>query len=300
MKLNYRERIILIIAIVVVIFGVGIFVFIKPKYERMKSNKEQFEKLDKEWKTQLTKFQDIPERQNIVRETYQKGLDISKHFTDEMTSVEMDEYIQSLLNTEENIKNKASVRQSNNVTDEQTTSIGYFFYTPNIVTYPLYEAADLNGSLAQEAADKLKEANILAARKSQTISDGEQSFTIRIKYQDLMTFLDKVISEAKSRDDSMLITGIKVENADFHDGTPGVKKEDENGQANDDEDDDNNQAQQNQDPNANAANTFKPGYDDVTITYKALYIQEPREPDVGPDYDETIWNGNEWRQTVAE
>jgi len=297
MKLNYRERIILIIAIVVVIFGVGIFVFIKPKYEQMKTSKELFEKLDKEWKTQLTKFQDIPERQNIVRDTYKKGLDISQHFTNEMTSVEMDEYIQSLLNTEETIKNKASVRQSNNVTDEQTTSIGYFYYTPNIVTYPLYEAADLDGSLAKEAAEKLKESNILAARKSQTISDGEQTFTIRIKYQDLMTFLDKVNEEAKSRDDAMLITGIKVDGADFNDGVPGQKKDDD-AQANDDEDENDNQNQQNKDPNANKQ--IKPGYDDVTITYKALYIQEPREPDVGPDYDETIWNGNEWRQVAAE
>jgi hypothetical protein len=298
MKLNYRERIILIIAIVVVIFGVGIFVFIKPKYEKMKSNKEQFERLDKEWKTQLTKFQDIPERQQMVKDTYKKGLDISQHFTDEMTSVQMDEYIQSLLNTEENIKNKASAKQSNTLKDEQTTSIGYFYYTPNIVTYPLYEAADLNGTLAKEAAEKLKESNILSARKSQTISGGEQTFTIRIKYQDLMTFLDKVISEAKSKDDSMLITGVKVDGADFNDGTPGQKKDDENAQNNDDEDEDDNQNQQNKDPNANKV--IKPGYADVTITYKALYIQEPREPEVGPDYDETIWNGNEWRQVAAE
>ena len=41
MKLSYRERIILIVAIILVILGIGIFVFIKPKYEKMTSNKEK-------------------------------------------------------------------------------------------------------------------------------------------------------------------------------------------------------------------------------------------------------------------
>ena len=297
MKLSYRERIILIIAIVIVIFGVGIFVFIKPKYERMTQNKELCDKLEKEWQVQLTKFKEIPERQDTVNQTYQKGLKMSEHFTPEMTSVQMDEFIQSLMNNEEFIKNKASAKDTTTLKDESTTSISYFYYTPNIVTYPLYEAADLDGSLAKEAAEKLKEANILAARKSQTISGGEQTFTVLIKYQDLMEFLNKVISVSKEKDDTMLITGIKVKDAAFNDGTK--KGDDEKNQdAQDDEDEDDNNNQQQQNPNGQEK--VKRGYSEVTITYRALYIQEPRKPDVGPDYDETIWDGNEWRQKVAE
>ena len=297
MKLSYRERIILIVAIILVILGIGIFVFIKPKYEKMTSNKEKYEKLDKEWKTQLAKFDDIPVRQNLVREGYQKGLDISKHFTDEMTSVEMDELLQSYMNTEEFIKNEASVKQSMSVTDEKTNSISYFFYTPNVVTYPLYEAADLDGSLAKEASEKLFEANTLKARRSQTISGGEETFTVRIKYEDLMTFLDKIVSEAGSRDDAMLITGVKLSDASFNDGTPGKEEEVEAAQL---DDEGNPIQQQNNDDDKKKKDTIKRGYADVTVTYKALYIQEPREPEVGPEYDASIWKGNEWRTKGAK
>ena len=41
MKLGYRDRVVLIIAIIVVILGIGIFVFIKPKWESLNENKER-------------------------------------------------------------------------------------------------------------------------------------------------------------------------------------------------------------------------------------------------------------------
>ena len=298
MKLSYRERIILIVAIILVILGIGIFVFIKPKYEKMTKNKEKYEKIKQEWDTQLAKFDDIPVRQKLVRDGYQKGLDISKHFTDEMTSVEMDELLQSYMNTEEFIKNEASAKSSMSVTDEKANSISYFFYTPNVVTYPLYEAADLDGSLAKEASEKLFEANTLKARRSQTISGGEESFTVRIKYDDLMTFLDKIVSEAGSRDDAMLITSVKLKDAAFNDGTPGKDEEVTENAETDDEG--NPIQQQNNDDDEKKKDTIKRGYTDVTVTYKALYIQEPREPEVGPEYDASIWKGNEWRTKSAK
>ena len=292
MKLSYRERIVLIVAIVIVIFGVGIFVFIKPTYEKMKKNKENLDTVKAEWQKKLDSFNLIPVRQESINNNYQIGLDLAKEFTDEMTSVEMDEFLQGFMNTDDFIENKVAVKQSMDVTDERASAINFYYYAPNVVTYPLYEAADLDGSLAKAAEEKLHDVNLLAGKKAQTISAGAESFTVKIKREDLMTFLDAIAKYAKDNKDAMLITSVRLVdcnfNEDLEDGTGAQQGQDEEG---------NPVAAQN--VNTGAKGEEK-DYTEVTVDYIAYYIQEPQKPDVGPAYDETIWNGNEWRTKVAE
>jgi hypothetical protein len=292
MKLSYRERIVLIVAIVIVIFGIGIFVFIKPTYEKMKKNKETLDTVEDQWKKKLETFKLIPLRQESINNNYQVGLDISKEFTDEMTSVEMDEFLQGFMNTEDFIENKVAVKNDMTVHDEAANAVSFYYYTPNVVTYPLYEAADLDGSLAKAAEEKLHDVNLLAGKKAQTISAGAESFTVKIKREDLMTFLDAIAKYAKDNKDAMLITSVRLVdcnfNEDLEDGTGAQQGQDEEG---------NPVAAQN--VNTGAKGEEK-DYTEVTVDYIAYYIQEPQKPDVGPAYDETIWNGNEWRTKVAE
>lgn len=294
MKLSYRERIVLIVAIVIVIFGIGIFVFIKPKYEKMKKNKETLKTTQEAWDKKLDSFKLIPVRQESINNNYQTGLTLSQDFTDEMTSVEMDEFLQGFLNGEQFVENKVAVKNEMRVGDEMANAISFYYYKPNVVTYPLYEAADLDESLAKAAEEKLHDANIFGARKAQTISTGEESFTVKIKREELMTFLDELAKHAKDTKDAMLITSVTLEdcnfNEDLEDGT-GAQEGQVDAEGN---------------PVAaapkadNAKNGVEKDYTLASISYIAYYIQEPQKPDVGPVYDETIWNGNEWRTKVAE
>ena len=294
MKLGYRDRIILIIAIIVIILGVGIFVFIKPKYEKLKQNQERFEKAKTEWQDKLNDFKLIPTRQDAIKRSYEEGLEISERFTDEMNAVEVDKLLQEFLNTDEYIEHEVSAKKTESFTDESASQIAYFYYRPNVVTYPLYEYADLDGSLAEATSEKLKDVNILAAKKAQTISDGQSTFTVSIKREDLMSFLDVVYKYAKDHNDAMMITGVKLENAEFNEDAGG-------GDANQEQvlDDEGNPIPQ-QNNNEKKNTKVKKDYTEATISYRALYIQEPKEPDVGPAYDEKIWDGNEWRTMVAE
>lgn len=294
MKLSYRERIVLIVAIVIVIFGIGIFVFIKPTYEKMKKNKETLDTVKAEWQKKLDTFKLIPVRQESINNNYQTGLDLSKDFTDEMTSVEMDEFLQGFMNTEDFIENKVAVKSKMDVSDEGASAINFYYYAPNVVTYPLYEAADLDGSLAKAAEEKLHDVNLLASKKAQTISAGTETFVVKIKREDLMTFLDAIEKYAKDNKDAMLITSVKLTDCNFNEDL-----EDGTGAQQGQTDEDGNPVAAA--ANANAGkNGEEKDYTEVTVDYIAYYIQEPQKPDVGPAYDETIWNGNEWRTKVAE
>jgi len=295
MKLSYRDRIILIFAIVIVILGIGIFVFIKPKYEKMKKNKADLKAAQDDWNTKLLEFDRIPVRQGVINDTYAEGLKISEGFTNEMTSVEVDEFLQQFFNTEQFVTDEVSAKKDMSVSNEKSTTLGYYYYTPNIVTYPLYEAADLDGSIAKAVEEKLHDVRVLSARKAQTVSDGEEKFTVLLKRENLMSFLDELEKYAREHSDAMLITSVKLDDCNFNEDL-----EDGTGAQAGQVDADGNPVQVAAPKNDNAKAGAKKDYTEATIEYKAYYIQEPTKPDVGPAYDKTIWDGNDWRTAVAE
>ena len=56
MKLSYRDRIVILIAIIVVILGLGIFLLIKPAWQKLNKSMEEFETLNTEWDAKLLEF----------------------------------------------------------------------------------------------------------------------------------------------------------------------------------------------------------------------------------------------------
>jgi hypothetical protein len=292
MKLGYRDRVILIVAIVAVIFIIAIFAFIKPKYEELNNNKTTYQTLSDEWDAKLIEFDRIPSKQNTIKNRYDESLKVADEFTDEMTSIELEEFLKTnFLNTEKFQTDEVVLKNSMAVSDEQTAPVNYYFYVPNMVTYPLYENADLDGSLAVEAAERLMESNILSARSAQTIGVGNSTFTLQINKEDTLDLLDAVKAYAEQHKDAMMISNVVIKEYDFNENVEGAQQAapqlDEEGN-----------------PIAPAAvatteEGVKPGYTEVTITYRSLYIQEPTEPDVGPEYDKSIWDTEEWRDPVT-
>lgn len=293
MKLGYRDRIIILVVLVVVILGLGIFLFIKPKWETLNANKETLANLETEWDAKMLEFDRIPARQDIIKQRYQEGLQLSTEFTDEMSAVELDKFLRDqFINTPKNIEDEVKVKDTFAITELGTSPLNYYYYMPNIVTYPLYEYADLDGSLALEAAKELLESNILSARTSQTVGSSSATIKLLINREDTMAILDAVNEYAVKNKDAMLIESVQLKSADFNENV-----EMEEG-AEPEYDEDGNLI--NEGEEAQTADGSKKGYTEVSIVYRAYYMQEPTEPDVGPAYDKTIWDGDGWRTAVAE
>ena len=173
MKFGYRDRIILMVVIVLVIFGVGIFGFIKPQRDKMKKAEQQLATASADWDMQLREFDRIEPIQKKIDRKYNEGAEFAEKFTDEMTDVELDEFLRNeFVNTEDMIEDEAKVRNSVSLNADTTSSVSYFYYTPNIVTYPLFEYADLDGSLADSIAEKMRESELLSKRAPQTVGTG--------------------------------------------------------------------------------------------------------------------------------
>lgn len=287
MKFGYRDRIILLIACVIIIFGIGIFVFIKPKYEQMQKDKKAADDAKNTWNTQLLEFDQIETKQNYINKRYDEAYDMSLNFTDEMDATKLDQFIQTFFNTDENIKNGSKLVGGFGVTDEGTSALAYYYYAPSIVTYPLYEYADLDGSLAKAAAEKRKESDTLSQMQPQTVGAGSASFTVKVNKKDAFEFIDGVKKYADEHKDAMLITSISFAEYDFN-GEPLERDDDgkivgtrptELKKASWEQKDDD-----------------ELGYTDVTISYNVFYMQEPTKPDVGDKYDKTVWDTDAWRE----
>ena len=306
MKFGYRDRIVLLVVVIVLIFAIGIFVFIKPKWEQLNTNKETRKSVADEWQGKLNEFKLIPSLQGKIKEKYSEGLDLSKNFTDEMNSIELAKFIQDkFINTEKFNEDEVEVKETVKISEQGTSSLSYYYYTPSIVTYPLYEYADLDGSLKEAAEAKMKEANQLSSRSSQTVGSSSAQMTLQINREDTMALLDAIYKYANDNKDTMIVESVSLHECDFNESYLEGKEEKKPAQKAEPKlDDDGNPIEQEEEAQANdeddeIPDDVKPGYTLVDISYRTFYMQEPTEPEVGDPYDETIWDGKEWQSVTA-
>ena len=294
MKFGYRDRIILLVVCVIIIFAVGIVVFIKPKYQDLQKDKKDRDKAKQDWSVQLEKFTQINDRQDKIEKNFDKATDVALNFTDEMDSVALDNFLrETFANTEQHVKDGVQLNGGLAVSDEGTAGLSYYFYTPSAVTYPLYEAADMDGSLAKALAEKRKESDILSARPAQTVGGSVATFVVKINREDAFKLIDAVHDYAVKHKDAMIINSVTISDYKFRGGleldeegnvvkpnTPAAQQpaEGEGGQT----------AQ-------NAEDNEPKGTSDVTIAYTVYYMQEPKKPDLGPAYDASVWDTDAWR-----
>lgn len=287
MKFGYRDRIALLIICVVIILGIGIFVFVKPKYEKLQKSEKALKDASDAWDLKLAQFEGIQKLQDYIKEKRQASYDISKNFTDEMDAVQLDKFLQeNFLNTDKNIQYKTRLQSALNVSDEGSTAIGYYYYTPSIVTYPLVEYADLDGSLEKATAEKRAESDLLSSRSPQAVGVGNASFTVRISYDNCMEFIDAVKAFANDHKDAMILNSISFDDCKFN-GYQTVER-DEEGELT-------GGRPEGLPKMYDKVDDEELGYTNVTFNYSVFYMQEPTEVEVGDPYDPKIWDGSEWR-----
>ncbi len=270
----------------------------------MNENKTALEKAQTTWEQDLQAFKKIPAHQKVINRKYDEAMAATENFTDEMNSVELDKFLQEqFLNTEENIADGVTLEGSYSVSDEDSSSIGYYYYLPNPVTYALYEQADMDGSIGAAYTTENAIPLLLEEKTEQDVGSGSSEFTVIINRKDTMALLDAVHKYAEDNKDAMIINSVSVEEyQQFNEavaaaaaqpsqpgGAGGAGAEGGEGGAGAEG------AAGGENGGEEGGETERPGFTSVTISYTVYYIQEPTKPDIGPEYDENIWNGEEWK-----
>lgn len=191
MKLSKQERIATIVILILVILGVGIFVFIKPAIDGLSSTQKNLDNKQAEYKADVEKAGRKADLRTDIEKAYEEGEHMADMFFPELASYEADEAMRAFL-----AQCKANVVVEQLEVDEPTTAAlsPYFSVTKDVV-YELKSYATRGAEPDETETRRLERLAQLqsALGSAQTIGASTVSFTVSaIDREELLKFADEV------------------------------------------------------------------------------------------------------------
>lgn len=220
MEMSYRDKVILIVLLIILILVAGFFALIKPKYEAWQSSKSVYETTKTEWDGIEQKKNAIPNMQKAIKDdydSYKKTAEIfvnsafttaNAGYTNEKTSYEIDQYLQPMID-------ECSLQvDSMSLEEVKSETINYYYYEPDVLTYSLLEAADVNGNYNNEVNELMKEGKVLTERVVGEVMCQSVNLTVTTNKENLMLFLERMEAETNA----VCVANVSVANYEFNDG----------------------------------------------------------------------------------
>lgn len=203
--LSYRDKIILLVIIVIAIFLVGVFVFIKPTSEKISSNKMELETVKAEQERIENVIAEIPSIEENIKTEYNNAKELSNGFAQHRETYDAEISLQELFNT-----NAVNI---NSITAEPAAAedIEFYYYTPNVVTYPLFEAADINGNLAEATSEKLKASTVFSNVEVQQV----EAYSLTISFNGQKEGINNLLNGIKDLGENVLVTNLTIDDYTF-------------------------------------------------------------------------------------
>jgi hypothetical protein len=206
MKMSYRDRVILLVVIIIALVLCGIFLIVKPTTTKISTNKASLATAQAEVDRINGIIEQIPVLGETIESEYNESKSYAENFAEGRDPYEADQFIQEYLNS-----NSIEV-SSFSVNEPTTEEISFYSYSPNVITYPLLEAADLNGDIAAETAEKLKTSTVFADLESQTVESYSVDIQFKGKKENILALLDSV----KDIDENILINSVSIADYTFN------------------------------------------------------------------------------------
>ena len=191
MKLSKQERIATIVILILVILGVGIFVFIKPAVEGLDSTQKNLNNKQAELNADIEKAGRKAGLRTQIEEAYSEGEHLADMFFPELASYESDEAMRKFLS-----QCKANVIVESLTVEEPTTSeLSPYFSVSEEVVYELKTYANQGAEADEAKTRRLARLSDLqsALGSAQTIGSSTVKFTVSaIDREELLKFADEV------------------------------------------------------------------------------------------------------------
>ena len=217
--MSYRDKMICLIILIIIILVLGFFFAIKPAYDKLVADTATHEETQKTWDGIKQKLDAIEPLQDTVTEIRNEGNETAQIFVNEVFASANDTYdVQKVGYTvDQHIQaaiDKGELRvdsmQISEVSSEQLT---YYYYAPNVVTYSLLEAADINGKYAVAVEEAMNADTVLTSEEKATaeVQTISVEMTVKGQKEGLMTFLDEI----KSDKNAVLVSTVNVDDYKF-------------------------------------------------------------------------------------
>ncbi|MGN1137316.1 MAG: hypothetical protein ACI4SF_13990 [Oscillospiraceae bacterium] len=193
MKLSYRDKVIFVAAIVIVIIVAGVFLFIKPKFEEMNRAKLALENKQSEQATVEAKINTLPDIVASLKSVAQEVEEIQEYFMVEQDPYLNEQYVREILgNNVTTLGMETQYTTANDLTQ-------YVVNPSNVVAYDLLINGDLYNELPQEVYDTYNKAAKKQGGKC-VIGVTTMSISYRDKadYSGIYKFIDAVKDNGKT------------------------------------------------------------------------------------------------------
>lgn len=213
MKLNYRDRMILLGVLAAAIVVLGIFALIRPKINDIKSDNAKLEEVKAQWAEIESKINEIEPLQKAIKASYEDSKKLCADFVnkdDVDSTTKLDKMMQPYID-ECNLE-----IQTLDLAETGVSALNYYYYTPPVLTSSMFDAADVNGNYAAEIAKKQEESNALSERTAESVLQTRYGFTAKGTKEDIWKFMEKI----NSLDTAMIIESVNIDDFTFGEENP--------------------------------------------------------------------------------
>ena len=218
MKLSYREKVGLLVVLVLVVVIVFIAVPIKSIRGNIKKHTEEREKVQVEYDNTQRLINEIPVIEGNIESIYQNTKGLSEKFAPHMDNIEFAKYFENLLNKEpykKAGKNALEITGGMTITDADTGDIPFYYYTPDVITYPILESADTNGDLMKNTDsvlyEKVQRALVMNELETQEVEVRKITIPMKFTKEALLALED----ELKKSETGVRISSVTISDYTF-------------------------------------------------------------------------------------
>ncbi len=195
MKLSYRDKVIFIAAIVIIIVVAGIFLFIKPKFEEMNRAQAALQSKQAEKAEVEAKINTLPELVDQLKATAGEVEELQSYFLTEQDPYLNEQFIKEMLDES---RLTVTSMETNYTVGSNITE--YMVPAKNVHSYDLLIQGDLYNELPQEVYDDY---NKLMAPAGAVIVIGVTEMSVQFsgdvsETQKLFDFVDKIAADERT------------------------------------------------------------------------------------------------------
>jgi len=219
MKLSYREKVGLLIVIVLAVIIVFIAWPIKVIKGNIKDHKAERETIQVTYDDTVRKINEIPGIEANINSIYENSKGLSEKFVDHMDNINFDKYFETLLNKEpykKNGNNALEITGGISIENADAGEVPFYFYTPDVITYPILEAADTNGNLIETTDKALYDKAMNALNMNELESQDVEVRTVTIPMKFTKEALLALEDELKKNETGVRISSVKIEDYTFN------------------------------------------------------------------------------------
>lgn len=200
-KLSYRDRVIILVVLVISVIISGVMLLIKPKYDDISRAKSSLSSAQSRWTDLNNKISQVDSIKERIQTKYVESIQTASLFVDIKRAYTLEKFIQEFID-----KNGIYINSTASFTDPSIVELAPYTLESETLDYSIGQSAELNPTTETEGEDGQTAAE---ETENQSLPCG----TVTIDYNATRAGLMQFMSDIKNSGKSIEIKSISIDNS---------------------------------------------------------------------------------------